>query len=122
MRDLMETASAWLDEKSSQDLSRAATYRRGEASCELTVQLGRSVFDISDEAGGIIEFETRDYLFAAEGLVLGEAQAEPQPGDRIEDSDHTYEVLSPGNEKCWRWSDGYWQTMRVHTKEISAEE
>ncbi len=122
MRDLMDIKDAWLDEQCKENLSRAGTYRRGEDSCELAVQLGRSVFEMSDEAGGIIEFETRDYILSAVDLVLGGSATEPRPGDRIEEGGHVYEVLSPGSEKCWRWSDGYYRTMRVHTKEVAANE
>jgi len=29
-----------------------------------------------------------------------------------------YEVMSPGNEPHFRWSDTYRQTLRIHTKHV----
>ena len=33
-----------------------------------------------------------------------------------------YEVIRPGDEPCWRWSDSYRQTLRIHTKQVDQEQ
>ena len=33
----------------------------------------------------------------------------------------TYEVMAPGGEPVWRWSDPYHQVYRIHTKCITEE-
>jgi len=33
-----------------------------------------------------------------------------------------YEVMAPGNEPPWRYSDPYRRTLRIHTKLIGAEQ
>ena len=33
----------------------------------------------------------------------------------------TYEVMAPGGEPVWRWSDPYHQVYRIHTKCVSEE-
>ena len=35
---------------------------------------------------------------------------------------YEYEVMAPGNDPCWRWSDDYRRTLRIHTKLIGTEE
>ena len=48
----------------------------------------------------------------------------PRRGDRIRETQGTtafvYEVTAPGKEPCWRWSDPYRKTLRIHTKEVEA--
>jgi len=57
--------------------------------------------------------------------VLGGTPVLPQRGDRIRETQSTqvfvYEVVAPGDEPCWRYSDPYRRTLRVHTKQIDQE-
>jgi hypothetical protein len=50
----------------------------------------------------------------------------PQRGDRIRETDgattYVYEVLAPGDEPHWHYSDAYRQTLRIHTKQVDTEE
>jgi len=80
-----------------------------------------------DDGGGVLHrVESRDYLILAEHLVLGGRPAIPEPGDQILESAGTttlvYEVMAPGREPHWRYADAYRRTLRVHTKQIDAEQ
>ena len=82
----------------------------------------------SDNGTGVGEtFESRDFLILATDLVLAGEQTLPRAGDRIRESgspdstSYIYEVLAPGNEPAWRFSDPYRRTLRIHTKQIGVE-
>ena len=122
MGDLLERGSAWLDEQRLKHLSRTVTYKRGEDSAEVRASIGRTVFEVTDSVGVAERTESRDFLIPASGLVLGGSQVLPKQGDRIEETQdatvYVYEVLAPGQEPCWRFSDSYRRTLRVHTKQV----
>lgn len=73
--------------------------------------VGRTVFRATDADGIWTRIETRDFIVPKELLA-----SEPQVGDEIEFLGHTYEVLSPPGEPCWRWSDGFHTAYRIHAK------
>jgi len=102
------------------------TYRRGEASAEVTATVGQTVFEVEDEYGVVMQSQTRDYLIAAADLVLAGQRIEPQEGDRIEErrdgKTRIYEVMAPGGEPAWRPSDPAGQILRIHTKEVATED
>jgi hypothetical protein len=114
MADLLERASAWLEEQRTRHLTRTVTYRRGAASIPVAATVGKTVFELDDGAGAVLRTESRDYLILAADLSLGL----PQSGDRIVDQGWVYEVASFGQEPAWRYSDPYRQTLRIHTKQI----
>jgi hypothetical protein len=127
MSDLLERGSAWLEGQRHEHMTRKVTYRRGTDSVELAATIGRTVFEQVDEAeGGIIhKIEARDFLVLRTDLVLGGVQTLPKAGDHIceRDADGTqvYEVMAPGNEPPFRYSDPYRKTLRIHTKHVAAE-
>lgn len=121
MTDLLQRGAEWLAGMFRRHASRPVTYRRGAASVELTAPVGRTEFAAVDAAGVATTYESRDYLPMAEDLVLVGVQIVPLPGDRIEETDaagvtRTYEVMAPGKEPCWRWSDASYLRRRIHTK------
>lgn len=126
MGDLLERASAWLDEQRLKHLSRTVTYRRGETSAEVRAAIGRTVFEVTDSVGVAERTESRDFLIPASDLVLGGEAVLPKQGDRIEETQdskvYVYEVMAPGQEPCWRFSDSYRRTLRVHTKQVGTED
>jgi hypothetical protein len=69
--------------------------------------------------------ESRDFLILAEDLVLDGTVVLPVRGDRIRETQggkvYVYEVVAPGNEPCWRYSDPFRKTLRIHTKHIATE-
>ena len=125
MADLLEQASDWLDGQRVAHLSKPVTYRRGDYSLEVAATVGRTVFEIDDGYGAIERFESRDFLIAAAELAVNGAPFEPQTGDLIAETvgqqTLVYEVLAPGKEPCWRYSDPYRKTLRIHTKQVTCE-
>jgi hypothetical protein len=119
--DLLETASAWLDGQRKKHLSQVVAYQRGEQSIEVLATIGKTVFEVDDGAGAMLRVESRDYLILTSDLTLGL----PQRGDRSRETQGTqvcvYEVMAPGNEPYFRYSDPYRKTLRVHTKQVDVE-
>ena len=69
------------------------------------------MFRSTDMDGIWTRIETRDFIVPKELLA-----SEPQVGDEIKFLGHTYEVLSPAGEPCWRWSDAFHTAFRIHAK------
>lgn len=125
MTDLLEKGAAWLDQQRSRHLTRTVTYLRGADGVDLPATIGSTTFEQVDEYGVVRRTQARDYLLSAADLVLAGAVTEPQAGDRIHETVGAqvflYEVMAPGGEPPWRYSDRYRQTLRVHTKCIGTE-
>ena len=125
MGDLLESAATWLGGMRARHLSRPVTYQRGSDSVEVAATVGKTEFEIDGGYGVVERFVSRDFLVAAADLTLAGEPVEPQPGDRIRETVgqkvHVHEVMAPGKEPCWRWSDPYRATLRVHTKEVDVE-
>jgi hypothetical protein len=123
--DAFEVASAWLGAKRKVHLARPVTYRRGAEAVEVDATIGRSLFEAPDAYGVVVVTESRDFLIAAADLVLGGEPALPAAGDRVEELQDgnilTYEVMAPGTEPAWRYSDPYHRTLRIHTKLVAKE-
>ncbi len=126
MTDLLSQGLSWLEDQRHQHLTRTVTYRRGVDQVELSATIGRTVFEQDDHAGGLTRIESRDFLIRAADLILAAETILPQPGDRIIESDaiatYTYEVMAPGSEPPWRYSDVNRLTLRIHTKHVATEE
>ena len=125
MADLLEQASAWLDGKRKAHLARPVTYCRGEQSVEVAATVGRTVFEIADAYGVVEQSESRDFLIPAADLVLGDAVTLPERGDRVRETQDgktlVYEVMAPGKEPHYRFSDVYRRTLRIHTRQVAVE-
>jgi len=125
MADLLEWGSAWLDGQRKAHLSRPVVYERGAESVQVQATIGRTVFEAADAYGVVERTESRDFLILAADLVLGSQEVLPERGDRIREAQgqktYVYEVLAPGKEPPWRWSDDYRQTLRIHTKHVATE-
>ena len=128
MTDLLSTGATWLEAQRRAHLTKPVVYRRpgtgGGVAQEAVVPatVGKTTFEVLT-AGGVLErVESRDYLIAAADLA---AFGQPQRGDRvIEDtggSRHTAEVMAPGREPHWRWSDVNRLVYRIHTKHLASE-
>ncbi len=125
MTDLLSRGLSWLEDQRHQHLTRTVTYQRGGSEVELAATIGRTVFEQDDHAGGLTRIESRDFLIRAADLVLATETILPKPGDRIRESDaitiYTYEVMAPGTEPPWRYSDVNRTTLRIHTKHVARE-
>ena len=126
MADLLGQAAAWLDDQRVRHLSRPVTYARGEHSVEVQAAIGHTAFEVDDGTGVLEQYESRDFIVRAADLVLDGASVTPARGDRIrEEQDgmvYVYEVMAPGREPCWRYSDPHRRALRIHTKLVDTEE
>jgi hypothetical protein len=124
--DLLDQAAGWLDGMRQAHLSRSVLYCRAGDSVAVAATVGKTIFEIDDGYGAVERFESRDFLIAASALSLGGEPVEPQPGDKVKESAGgkvlVYEVMAPGKEPCWRWSDPFRRTLRVHTKQVGEEQ
>jgi len=123
--DLLDQGLAWLEDRRHEHLTRPVVYERDGDSVELAATIGRTLFEQTDEYGIVHRIESRDFLVRAADLVLAGQPTLPQAGDRIRESDggvtHVYEVMAPGTEPPWRYSDVYRRTLRIHTKHVATE-
>jgi hypothetical protein len=126
MPDLLRTGSDWLADMLKEHASRPVVYRRGAVEVTVQATIGRTLLKLDDGYGGVrMEWTDRDFLIHAADLVLGTATALPERGDTIRETqgDKTlvYEVMAPGKEPAWRWSDVYRKVLRIHTKQVGVE-
>lgn len=125
MADVLAQGLAWLDDQRHQHMTRTVTYVRGTDAVELQATIGRTEFEQVDEHGIVHKLESRDCLIRTSDLVLAGAATLPKSGDRIRepDGDQTfvYEVMAPGDEPPFRYSDPYRKTLRIHTKHVATE-
>ena len=125
MADLLQQGCDWLAEIRARHAGKTVTYRRAEQSVEVTTSIGKTEFEVDDGYGLMQRFESRDFLVLAHELVLSGQATLPASGDRISETQDgrtfEYEVTAPGKEPCWRYSDPYRRTLRIHTKQIAAE-
>ncbi len=128
MTDLLQSGSEWLENRRTEHMARPVTYLRGAQTLEgVPATVGKTVFRLDTGYGQSERSEARDYLILASHLTLGvgDAPALPEPGDQIvevaEGVAYTYEVMAPGGEPAWRWSDPFFLTLRIHTKLVKTE-
>ena len=125
MPDVLEKGLSWLDDQRHTHMTRTVVYQRGADAAEIAAPVGRTEFEQVDEHGLVPTLQWRDYLGRATDLVLAGAATLPKAGDRIREPDgaqtFVYEVMAPGNEPPWRYSDPYRKTLRIHTKHVDTE-
>ena len=91
----------------------------------MNATVGKTVFQIDNGYGVRERIEVRDYLIAASEMVLSGNLILPKRGDRIRETSGTtvllYEVMAPGKEPEFRFSDLYRYSFRIHTKLVGTE-
>jgi len=106
-------------------MTRSVSYARGASTVEVQATIGRTEFEQADEFGIVTKTESRDYLIRTADLVLDGQPTLPKRGDQIRETDGSttfvFEVLSPGDEPVFRYSDPYRKALRIHTKHIATE-
>lgn len=120
MTDLMREGMKWLERQRKQFMSGPVVYKTdrgdGEEFLNVAATFGKTTYEIADGYGATIKTHVIDFLILFEDLSL-----EPQAGDVIVADKRKYEVMNLSGESCWRWSDPYRMTMRIHTKDIGDE-
>jgi hypothetical protein len=122
--DLLDRGSAWLDGQRVRCLSRPVTYSQGNDSVEVQAAIGRTVFEVDNGTVVVEQVESRDFLVRAADLMLSGRKVLPERGDHIRETQdgmvYVYEVIAPGREPHYRFSDPYRRTLRIHTKLVEA--
>ena len=120
MIDMMREGMKWLEQQRTKYMSSPVIYKTnrgaGLESVEVQATFGKTSYEVADGYGATIKTHVIDFLILAEEL-----QFEPQAGDAIVANNRKYEVMDLAGESCWRWSDPYRITMRIHTKDIGEE-
>jgi hypothetical protein len=111
--DLLRQGSQWLEQMRTAHCSSPVEYRREPDAVTVNATYGRTEAEVADESGLTVRSHVWDFLILADELGM-----EPEPGDVIAADGRRYEVMNLGGEGCWRWSDPYRQTYRIHTKDI----
>ena len=123
--DLLQRGSDWLQSQRTKHLTRQVIYARGGQSVQVAATVGKTVFRLDKGYGVQERIEARYYLILATDLVVGGTPVLPKAGDQVRETEggktFVYEVLAPGNEPCWRYSDLYRVTLRIHTKLVATE-
>jgi hypothetical protein len=126
MGDVLAKGLAWLEAQRHKHLTRTVTYVRNGVAIEWAATVGRTVFEETDAFGAVHRLESRDYLGCSRDLVIGGEIFEPAAGDQVKEqigaSVAVYEVMSPGGEPPFRYSDPDHITVRVHTKRVGTEQ
>jgi hypothetical protein len=126
MPDLLRAGSDWLAEMLKEHASRPVVYRRGVDEVAVQATIGRTLLKLDDGYGGVrMEWTDRDFLIHAADLVLNAVAVLPERGDRIRETQggkvFVYEVMAPGKEPAWRWSDVFRKVLRIHAKQVGVE-
>lgn len=125
MTNILQQGADWLEEMRHRHATVEVTYARGTDSVPVLATIGRTVFEVDNGRGILEKFETRDFLIRTEDLVLGGGPVLPERGDTIRETQgptvHVYEVMAPGKEPHYRYSDPFRKTLRVHTKHVGTD-
>jgi hypothetical protein len=120
--DILQRSSDWLQEQRRRYASHTVSFMRGDRRAVVLATIGKTTFEVDDGYGVLVRSESRDFLVSADDLVVDGTAIMPQRGDRIQETQgavtFTYEVTAPGKEPCWRWSDAFHKTLRIHTKQV----
>lgn len=123
MANLLQTGSSWLADQMKSHASVDVTYVRGAWQIPVKATIGKTEFELEDGSGAVVRIQSRDYLIQAADLVIASSTTLPLAGDRIrevrEGTTIEYEVLAPGDEPHYRYSDPFGKLLRIHTKLVS---
>ena len=107
-------------------MTQAVVYWRGTDSVEVQATIGETTFEQADDFGIVEKTQSRDFLIRTADLVLDGVPSLPQAGDQIKEplgtTVYVYEVMAPGTEPDYRYSDPYRKALRIHTKHVATED
>lgn len=126
MPDVLRNGSDWLADQLKEHASRPVVYRRGADEVSVQATIGRTLLKLDDGYGGVrMEWTDREFLIHADDLVLNGNAVLPERGDLIRETQggktFVYEVMAPGKEPAWRWSDVFRKVLRIHAKQVGVE-
>jgi hypothetical protein len=97
-------------------------YHRNGREFPARAGVGRGTFAQDDGDGGVVsQFVTRDYFVAVSDLAeIGEPAEQDVIEEEIDGRLCRFEVVSPGDEPAFRYSDAGRTQFRIHTQEVGA--
>ncbi|HOQ06010.1 MAG TPA: hypothetical protein PKY88_12445 [Anaerohalosphaeraceae bacterium] len=120
MADLLQKGLQFMENQRRRHLAQEVTYQRGAESVPVLATFGKTTYEVEEAEGVTVGAEVVDFLIAAADLVIQDQPIRPQYGDQIIVAGQgTYEVLDLPGAGCYRYSDPYQMTFRIHTKLIS---
>ena len=124
MANLLQTGSSWLADQMKTHASVDVVYERGAEQVPVKATIGKTEFELDDGSGVVVRIQSRDYLIHAADLQLSGSPTLPIAGDRIRetqgDKTFVYEVMAPGNEPHYRYSDTFRKLLRIHSKHVGS--
>jgi hypothetical protein len=126
MADMLRAGQEWLANQLKAHVSTNVVYQRGANQVSISATIGRTLLKLEDGYGAVhMQWTDRDFLILHTDLVFGATQTLPERGDTIREMQsgkvYIYEVMAPGSEPHWRWSDPHRKLLRIHTKQIGIE-
>jgi hypothetical protein len=126
MADMLRDGQEWLANQLKTHASSTVVYVRGANQRSVSATIGRTLLKLEDGYGGVhMQWTDRDFLIQPADLVIAGLQVLPERGDTIRETQngkvYIYEVMAPGSEPHWRWSDPHRRLLRIHTKQIGIE-
>jgi len=117
--NILAIGESFLDETLKQYASEVVEYRlRGVSQWKkVNAVVGGTMFSGNDTNGFLIHTRSIDFIISVQEL-----QHEPVAGDVIVRNGQLFEVFTPNNEPCWRYSGGTNETYRIHTQAIGNDE
>lgn len=127
MSDMIDAASAKLDDWIADELARTVVYKRGANSVSVSAAPGSTDFPVDSETAVLETYESRDWMIKAADLILDGSTVLPEPGDQVRDTQgatvYVYEVMAPAGEQHYRFADDpYRRMLRIHTKLAGTED
>jgi len=113
MADRLQQGLAWLEQQRTAHCASIVLYRRGETEVAVLAGRGKTDYQVADESGFAIGAHSLDFL-----ILVGDLGLEPRAGDRIVADGRVYEVVNLGAEGCFRYSDAWRLTYRIHVKDV----
>lgn len=122
-----EDAAQRLIQKFQRSIGIDLVYHAGDDAITLIKKcwVGRTAFRIQDNKGSRLIFSDRDFFIPVVDLVINSVQILPEKGHWIEqilngpEGTQKFELMSPDQEPCWRYSDPQRFIYRIHTKRVS---
>jgi len=120
MGNLLRDGLQFLEGQRRQHMAEEVTYQRGTDSVTVLATFGKTTYEVEASEGITVGAEVVDFLIAASELIIQEQPIQPKFGDQILVAGQgTYEVLDLPGAGCWRYSDPYQMTFRIHTKLVA---
>ncbi len=117
MGDMLRQGNEWLQQQRAAHMASPVTYRRaGQPDKVVVATFGKTDYEVADDYGATIQTQVIDFL-----ILASELEFPPQAGDVIVANNSNYETMSLAGQGCWRWSDSYKITYRIHTKDTGPD-